>query len=363
LIRVPPHDGGWLRHAPIVAAVALVAAAAPAIPALPDGFLSERALAGADEDSLAREGLRVRSFLVRELARSVVRIEGAPGGPVLGSFVSGDGLILTQARVADACSPPGSARDEAWPPEHGFLAATRSSERACPDLGLASELGGEIDGLVLRLVHVGAPALARFGGDAERGRWPRHAMPYAFLRATRRSPTAPTPRPPPAHEPSIHLAASFDGYRPRGLVVALTPRREQLVAFARVDGFASAAGAPRGPYATTLGTMTARLADADGYRVPGALEAQITGQRLEPLADRHLRDVVVNFATTLDAGREVDGAPLVDGQGRLVGMVYASSTDETGARRAIAVDVRGLVDLLVRGYGAVELATELGLGR
>lgn len=320
---------------------------------------------------LVGRGLRLAPDEVRELARAVVRFEGAP--EFSGSFVSQDGLILAPYDVARPCieaAGEGRASIEG----SGFHAASHDKELRCPGLAigydavLASERAPEASAESVRrrstkdvrLVHVPEQALAHFGGTRAHG-WPSHRVAYAFLRAYDDAGK-------PLASPTF-LARALIGYRASSLVFALGESREgPWLGIGTVAGLRPAPDAPRLPFATTISGIVASVADDEGHRVSDATFAQLAGSRIPDFKDPMLGDVPVAFAVDLEMRPGGIGAPIVDGTGALLGMVAGTSRDRApGANhdraldRVVVLDVRAVLDLLVRLYGAVEVALELGL--
>ncbi len=225
---------------------------------------------------LKQRGMALPPRAIREAARAVVKIGGGTG-----SFVSGDGLILTNHHVAYQCISTNSdvgkdildagflarsradeircrglevlepvetrdvtadvqkREDEALPPEQQYkqrearrnqLATACQAGRDDRRCQVALFHGGARELLLtyhvlrdIRLVHAPEAALGVFGGDTDNFEWPRCTADYAFLRAYAgpkgESRTFDPGNVP--YQPPVHLTVSFDGYEEGSFVVIL----------------------------------------------------------------------------------------------------------------------------------------------
>ncbi len=328
---------------------------------------------------LAGRGLRMTPAEIRTLAGALVRFEGVPGIPFAnGVFVSSDGLILAPYDVARPCLDATGERAAALRAT-GFHTPTRDGELACPGIELAydAEIENEpaAEGTAapptrrvtrksaggVKLVHVPDESIARFGGPGASRHWPSYALPYAFLRAYGRDGKPVVP-------PQWVQPARF-GYRGGAMVLGLGDGEHgPWLSIGAADGFRPHGDAPRLPYATTLSELVACVADDDGHRVSEEAFAQLSGSRIPDFSDPLLGDVPLAFAIDLARPDEAPGAMVVDGTGRLLGLVSGQTRApcviggaKTECRRTIALDVRAALDLAVRLYVAIELIPELGL--
>ncbi|UCF67040.1 MAG: S46 family peptidase, partial [Acidobacteriota bacterium] len=215
----------------------LIAAAAPAT--AEEGLWLPDQLEQLDWATLAGRGLKLGPDELRQLSRAVVKI--SMGGHGTGSFVSPEGLILTNHHVAHQCLATNSDIEENVL-ESGFVAPSRQAEIPCRGFELLRTLsmedvteklqssvdetlapherfkarqarrnqlatacqqdredrrcsvvlfyGGAKEMLVreqlirdVRLVHAPESAVGVFGGDTDNFEWPRHTGDYSFLRA------------------------------------------------------------------------------------------------------------------------------------------------------------------------------------
>lgn len=133
--------------------------------------------------------------------------------------------------------------------------------------------------------------------------------------------------------------------------------------------------APRGArlgYATTVPSMLAvATALHKDYALREEVSIQLAGKTLPAFVDRLLMAEPVNFISTLDTTGGASGSPVLDGYGKLLGVVFDGNYEslasgvvfDAGRSRTIAVDIRFILDLMVRVYDAAELVQEMGVGQ
>lgn len=244
-------------------------AAASSVPCrAAEGYWMLDQLDALDWPTMKQNGIVVDGAQIRRLAQAVVKIGGGTG-----SFVSADGLVLTNHHIAFGCITSNSTVDDDIV-AHGFLAASRTEERSCRALELqlleetrdvtaeivkpddaknsdayalsrtrdvrrndvakaceaghpdrrcqvASFYSGAREQLQVyklirdvRLVHTPERALGAFGRSSDNFEWPRHVADYTFLRAY----VAPdgTAKPYDAanvpYKPTVFLATTVRGY-------------------------------------------------------------------------------------------------------------------------------------------------------
>ncbi len=144
-----------------------------------------------------------------------------------------------------------------------------------------------------------------------------------------------------------------------------TPR----FSYATVQGYS-----PRdGLWATTQTTLSGQLAKHSGappFVLPAKLRQAASAASSSYWVDPLLGDVPVCFLSNADTTGGNSGSPVVDGQGRLVGLnfdrVWENIAGDFGYNpklsRNISVDVRYLLWMLDRVYDAKPLLDELGVG-
>jgi hypothetical protein len=156
------------------------------------------------------------------------------------------------------------------------------------------------------------------------------------------------------------------------LALPLAPDANGTLRFShgQVRGYAPPGRGSRFGFATTAASMVAANAGEAPHALPKRVLAQLSGRKLPYFVDPVLGDLPVNFVATLDGIGGSSGSPVLDARGQLVGLVFdlnheAAANDtafDPVYGRAIAVDIRFILDTLLRVYGAVELVQEMGVG-
>ncbi len=145
--------------------------------------------------------------------------------------------------------------------------------------------------------------------------------------------------------------------------------RTLRLTFGAVRGYVPADGAVHAPFTTLAGLIEKETGVAPFASPPAVLEA-IRARRLGPWLDPALGDVPVNFLSDADTTGGNSGSPVLDGSGRLVGLLFDGVWENlTGdfayspARsRSIIVDLRYVLWHLDCVAGARALLDELGAG-
>jgi hypothetical protein len=119
---------------------------------------------------------------------------------------------------------------------------------------------------------------------------------------------------------------------------------------------------------TTVQGMAVRAGEAP-FNAPAALLAAAPTAPASRWADPLLKDVVVDFLSTLDTTGGNSGSPTLNAEGKLVGLVFdgnyeaitADEVFEDPLTRSIHVDVRYLLWTLDQEPRAAWILDELGL--
>jgi hypothetical protein len=106
---------------------------------------------------------------------------------------------------------------------------------------------------------------------------------------------------------------------------------------------------------------------ADPFIVPGKLRQFHKAGKKSAYVDASIDDVPVNFLTTNDATGGNSGSPVIDGQGRLVGVLFDCNYESIAAdymfnpsvTRAISVDIRYVLHVIDEIYHLNALMEEL----
>ena len=120
-------------------------------------------------------------------------------------------------------------------------------------------------------------------------------------------------------------------------------------------------------YVTDLAGVLAKETGEDPFVVPAALEAAAR----DPGAwkDENIGDVPINFTATLDTTGGNSGSPVLDAQGRLVGLLFDGTPEsilsdwqyDDTYQRSICVDIRYALFLADRVHAAQHILEELGV--
>lgn len=121
-------------------------------------------------------------------------------------------------------------------------------------------------------------------------------------------------------------------------------------------------------YLTSLSELIAKDRGAFPFLVPPALKAAFPERMKSPFVDRTLRDIPVNFTSTLDTTGGNSGSPVLDDRGRLVGLLFDGTPESIlsdwqflpDLQRSICLDIRFALYLATVDRNAA-LLRELGL--
>jgi hypothetical protein len=122
-----------------------------------------------------------------------------------------------------------------------------------------------------------------------------------------------------------------------------------------------------------LSTLSGLLAKDQGvfpFAVPARLKAAFPHRMRSPYVDPRVKDIPVNFTTTLDTTGGNSGSPVLDDHGRLVGLLFDGTPESIlsdwqfleGAQRSICLDLRFALYLVTLDQNQ-RLLSELGAGR
>lgn len=124
-----------------------------------------------------------------------------------------------------------------------------------------------------------------------------------------------------------------------------------------------------GPPRTTLRGLAERARDTSSHPAPRRLLDAIAARRPSPWTDSVLKDVPVDFLTTVDATSGNSGSPTLDARGRVVGVLFDGLYESNASiheydadlNRSIHVDIRYLLWTLSEVDAAGDLLQELGI--
>ncbi|MFO8071001.1 MAG: S46 family peptidase [Polyangia bacterium] len=135
----------------------------------------------------------------------------------------------------------------------------------------------------------------------------------------------------------------------------------------KVDDYTASDSGETHRYLTGLKGVIAKDEGEYPFRVPDRLAEAAAGDK-GPHVDPRIDDVPVNFTCTLDTTGGNSGSPVVDGRGRLVGLLFDGTPESVLSdwqflpddQRSIVLDIRYALFLADRVHGAGDLLEEIG---
>lgn len=140
------------------------------------------------------------------------------------------------------------------------------------------------------------------------------------------------------------------------------------ITFGNVMGYTKRDGTRQEPF-TKLEQVAAKATGADPFDAPQVLLDAIAAKRYAGYADAKLRTVPVNFLSNLDITGGNSGSPVLDGQGKLVGLAFDGNWESVSSNwlfdpavtRMISVDQRYMRWIMQEIYPAPRLLQEMGV--
>ncbi len=140
------------------------------------------------------------------------------------------------------------------------------------------------------------------------------------------------------------------------------------ITFGHVKGYTKLDGEQQQPF-TRLEEVAAKETGADPFDNPKALLDAVAGKRYSGLADKRLGTVPVNFLSDLDITGGNSGSPVLDAQGKLVGLAFDGIWEAVASNwvfdpvmtRMISVDQRYMRWVMQEVMPAPQLLQELGV--
>jgi len=122
-------------------------------------------------------------------------------------------------------------------------------------------------------------------------------------------------------------------------------------------------------YLTSLRGVMEKETDKDPFIVPDSLGEAFDNQDFGPWVDPIVNDVPVNFLTTNDITGGNSGSPMINGEGKLVGVAFDGNWEGVASdyifnppvTRTIGVDIRYIMFIVDRVYHLESLVQELNL--
>ncbi len=166
----------------------------------------------------------------------------------------------------------------------------------------------------------------------------------------------------------VYLQAIADYKQSKGQFVYPDANSSLRITFGNVMGYTKTDGSKQVPF-TKLEEVAAKATGQSPFDAPQALLDAIAAKRYGGLADKKLGTVPVNFLSDLDITGGNSGSPVLDAQGKLVGLAFDGNWESVSSNwvfdptmtRMIAVDQRYMRWIMQEVYPAPQLLQELGV--
>lgn len=140
------------------------------------------------------------------------------------------------------------------------------------------------------------------------------------------------------------------------------------ITFGNVKAYTKSDGSKQASF-TKLEEVAAKATGKEPFDAPAALLEAIADKRYGGLADKRLKTVPVNFLSDLDITGGNSGSPVLNRDGKLVGLAFDGNWEsvvsnwlfDPGMTRMIAVDQRYMRWIMQEVYPAPQLLNELGV--
>ncbi|TWT17875.1 S46 family peptidase [Luteimonas marina] len=167
---------------------------------------------------------------------------------------------------------------------------------------------------------------------------------------------------------ATYLQAVADYRRDQGGFVYPDANSSLRITFGNVKPYTKLDGSAQQPF-TRLEEVVAKATGEAPFDAPQALLDAVAAKRYGGLADRKLRTVPVNFLSDLDVTGGNSGSPVLDANGRLVGLLFDMNWEavvsnwvfDADMTRTISVDQRYMRWIMQEVYPAPQLLQELGV--
>jgi len=166
----------------------------------------------------------------------------------------------------------------------------------------------------------------------------------------------------------VYLQAVADYRRSKGEAIYPDANSSLRITFGHVRGYTKLDGSVQAPF-TLLEQVAAKSTGAEPFDSPQALLDAVSARRYGGLADERLGTVPVNFLSDLDITGGNSGSPVLDADGRLVGLAFDGTLESVASNwvfdpvltRMISVDERYMRWVMQEVMPAPQLLEELGV--
>lgn len=166
----------------------------------------------------------------------------------------------------------------------------------------------------------------------------------------------------------VFLQAVADYKKSRGQFVYPDANSSLRITFGNVMGYTKADGSKQDAF-TTLEQVAQKATGVEPFDAPKAQLDTIAAKNYGGLADKRLGTVPVNFLSDLDITGGNSGSPVLDAQGKLVGLAFDGNWESVSSNwvfdpkmtRMIAVDQRYMRWVMQEVFPAPQLLAEMGV--
>lgn len=166
----------------------------------------------------------------------------------------------------------------------------------------------------------------------------------------------------------VYLQAVADYRKGGGRFVYPDANSSLRITFGQVTGYTKLDGSRQEPF-TRLEEVAAKATGEEPFDAPQVLLDKIRAKAYGGLADDRLGTVPVNFLSDLDITGGNSGSPVLDGEGRLVGLAFDGNWESVSSNwvfdptmtRMIAVDQRYMRWIMQEVFPSPRLLHEMGV--
>lgn len=168
----------------------------------------------------------------------------------------------------------------------------------------------------------------------------------------------------------IYLQAMADYRKSKGEFVYPDANLSLRITFGNVVGYQPKDGVDYTPFTTVEG-VAAKATGEEPFDAPQALLDAVKAKRYGGLEDKRLGTVPVNYLANLDITGGNSGSPVLDADGKLVGLAFDGNWESVSSNwvfdpkmtRMISVDGRYLRWIMQEVYPAPQLLKEMGVAK
>ncbi len=166
----------------------------------------------------------------------------------------------------------------------------------------------------------------------------------------------------------VFLQAIADYRKSKGEFIYPDANSSLRITFGNVQGYTKLDGSKQAPF-TLLEQVAAKETGEDPFDNPRALLDAVAAKQYSGLADKRLGTVPVNFLSDLDITGGNSGSPVLDAQGKLVGLAFDGTIESVSSNwvfdpvmtRMISVDQRYMRWIMQEVMPAPQLLKEMGV--